>query len=262
MAVRGNPLNPATRSYAAALWHRILRMPNDQDKFCGSCLFILTEEGLARRKIRVFFRGFELEENGAACNLLSAGRLIPVLYRTKSQHRLEKFSPTVSYYLFSCRVSSPRVPQSRPAPPPIVQSASETATHSHSPAPLDGRILRSPIPLHVPRKSRSSTSASSPARARCTTASTAPLRERPATEMDRSEICRSFFHPRSQAETARHHRGKDPCTSAINRLSQKKRIPQPPQSPLPESPLAAPQSLSPLNIQVLLQPSELSLPRR
>src|SRR6266404_2923492 len=135
---------------------RILRMPNDQDKICGSCLFILTEEGLARRKIRVFFRGFELEENGAACNLLSAGRLIPVPYSTKSQHRIEKFSPTVSYHLFSCRVSSPRVPQSRPAPPPIAQSAPDTATRSHNPIPLDGRILRSPIPLHVPRKSQSS----------------------------------------------------------------------------------------------------------
>src|SRR6266481_2325837 len=71
---------------------RILRMPNDQDKICGSCLFILTEEGLARRKIRVFFRGFELEENGAACNLLSAGRLISILDRSKPQHRIEKFS--------------------------------------------------------------------------------------------------------------------------------------------------------------------------
>src|SRR6266404_4594248 len=237
-------------------------MPNDQDKFCGSCLFILTEEGVARHKIRVFLRGFELEENGAACNLLSAGRLISILDRSKSQHRIEKILPIVSSPLFSCRLSSPRVPQSRPAPPPTAQSAPETATRSHSPGPLDGRILRSPIPLHVPRKSRSSASASSPARARCTTASTAPLRERPATETDRSEICRPSFHPRSPAETARHHRGKGPCPSVSNRLSQRKRIPQPPQSPLPESPLAAPQSLSPLNIQVLLQPSELSLPRR
>src|SRR5882762_423758 len=235
---------------------RILRMPNDQDKFCGSCLFILTEEGLPRRKIRVFLRGFELEENGAACNLLSAGRLISILDRSKSQHHIEKFSPTVSYHLFSCRVSSPRVPQSRPAPPPIAQSAPETATRSHSPAPLDGRILRSRSPRHVPRKSRSSASASSRVRARCTTASTAPLRERPATETDRSEICRPFFHPLSPAETARHHRGKGPCPSASNRWSQKKRIPQPPRSPLPESPPAAPQSSSPLNIQVLLQLSE------
>src|SRR5712664_1685667 len=237
---------------------RILRMPNDQDKFCGSCLFILTEEGLARRKIRVFFRRFNFEENRSPCNhsVVSAGRLIPVLYCTKSQHRIEKFSPTVSYHLFSCRVSSPRVPQSRPAPPPIAQSAPETATRSHSPGPLDGRILRSPIPLHVPRKSRSSASASSRVRARCTTASTAPLRERPATETDRSEIRRPFFHPRSPAETARHHRGKGPCPSASNRLSQRKRIPQPPQSRLPESPPAAPQSSSPPNIQVLIQLSE------
>src|SRR5258705_2217119 len=233
-------------------------MPNNQCKFCGSRLFILIEVGVAQYKIRVFFRRFTFEENRSPGNhsVVSAGRLIPVLYRTKSQHRIEKFSPTVSYHLFSCRVSSPRVPQSRPAPPPIVQSAPETATRSHSPGPLDGRILRSPIPLHVPRKSRSSASASSRVRARCTTASTAPLRERPATETDRSEICRPFFHQRSPAETARHHRGRDPSPSASNRWSQMKRIPQPPQSRLPELPLAAPQSSSLLNIQVLLQLSE------
>src|SRR5882762_3851297 len=231
-------------------------MPNDQDGFCGSCLFILTEEGVARHKICVFFRGLELEENGAACNLLSASRLIPIPYRTKPQHCIEKLSIIATYHLFSCRVSSPRVPQSRPAPPPIAQSAPETATRSHSPAPLDGRILRSPIPLHVPRKSQSSASASSPAHARCTTASTALLRERPATETDRSEICRPFFHPRSPAEIGRHHRGRDPSPSASNRWSQMKRIPQPPQSRLPELPLAAPQSSSLLNIQVLLQLSE------
>src|SRR5882762_2332762 len=237
---------------------RILRMPSDQDKICGSSFSIPTEEGVARYKIRVFFRRFNFEENRSPCNhyVLSAGRLIPVPYSTKSQHGIEKFSPTVSYHLFSCRVSSPRVPQSRPAPPPIAQSAPDTATRSHNPIPLDGRILRSPIPLHVPRKSRSSASASSPAPARCTTASTALLRERPATETDRSEICRPFFHPRSPAEIGRHHRGKGPCPSASNRLSQRKRIPQPPRSRLLESPLAAPQSSSLLNIQVLLQLSE------
>src|SRR6266436_5721960 len=225
---------------------RILRMPSDQDKICGSSFSIPTEEGVARYKIRVFFRRFNFEENRSPCNhyVLSAGRLIPVPYSTKSQHRIEKFSPTVSYHLFSCRVSSPRVPQSRPAPPPIAQSAPDTATRSHNPIPLDGRILRSPIPLHVPRKSQSSALASSRVRARCTTASTAPLRERPATETDRSEICRPFFHQRSPAETARHHRGRDPSPSASNRWSQMKRIPQPPQSRLPELPLAAPQSSS------------------
>src|SRR6267142_5847731 len=203
---------------------RILRMPNDQDKICGSSFSIPTEEGVARYKIRAFFRRFNFEENRSPCNhyVLSAGRLIPILYRAKPQHCIEKLSIIVSYHLFSCRVSSPRVPQSRPAPPPIVQSAPETATRSHSPGPLDGRILRSPIPLHVPRKSRSSASASSRVRARCTTASTAPLRERPATEMDRSEICRPFFHQRSPAETARHHRGCDQSQSSTNRLSHMK----------------------------------------
>src|SRR6266446_2545129 len=94
---------------------RILRMPNAKNTIYGSSFSIPTEEGVARYKIRAFFRRFNFEENRSPCNhyVLSAGRLIPVLYRTKSQHRNEKFNNTVSYQLFSYRFSSPRVPKYR-----------------------------------------------------------------------------------------------------------------------------------------------------
>src|ERR1700731_3931958 len=147
--------------------------------------------------------------------------LFPICCRTNPQSQIGKL-----FAISSCRVSWRRVPQSPPAPPPIAQSAPETAKHSHSPSPPDGRISHSLLPRHARRKSRSSASASFFFRARCTSASTAPPRAYPATGMDRSEICRLFFHPHNLEENDRHHRARAPCPSASNHLSRRKRIPQ------------------------------------